>query len=422
MVRTVKLIQGGKVQMNSMNSTNIIAGISPLEGIRVLDFTHVISGPYCSMMLADMGADVLKIEKPKVGDDLRTVGRYEGRSQHDEDYFYTVNRRKRSIEVDLKDKNGKELIHKLALKADVIIENFSPGTAEKLGIGPTDLLKLNPKLVYCSISGFGQSGPLRNKLALDPIIQAMSGIMSVTGEPDDPPTAVGAPIADVVAGMFAAFCVVSALKQVERTGQGVTLDISMLDSMIAVLGPRMGEALQAHKQPFKVGNENPMRVPAGTFEAKDGRFISFIVQSQAYWEPFCRTIEHEEWIHDSRFSSMESRVIHRDLLNQAIKVKIKEYTSEEWLERFSSENVPCGPVFDYLGALNNPHINERGLIHEVEHPRSGKIKLVGPPWKSAQILSPKLTPPPLLGEHKVSAVCDWLGSDIDVREYFSQKV
>ena len=209
----------------------------PLTGVRVLDFTHVIAGPYCTMMLADMGADVVKIERPGLGDDLRHVGRYPGREEH-EDYFYTVNRRKRSLALDLSVGDDRELAYRLAETADVAVQNYGPKTAQKLGIDGASMRARNPRLVYCALSGFGWSGPLRDRLAMDPIIQAHSGVMSVTGEPDGEPTAIGAPLSDVISGMFAAYAIVCSLMEARRTGIGATIDISMLEAMIATLGPR----------------------------------------------------------------------------------------------------------------------------------------------------------------------------------------
>lgn len=386
------------------------AGRPPLAGKRVLDFTQVIAGPYCTMMLADMGADVVKVERPGIGDDLRTVGRYPGRRPEDEDYFYMMNRRKRSIVLDLKSQAGQDIAVSLAAKADVVVQNYAPGTAERLGIGPQRLRARHPRLVYCAISGFGQNGPLRDRPALDPIIQSMSGVMSVTGDRDGPPLQVGAPIADVVAGMFGAYSILAAMMKAERDGDGAFIDISMLESMIAILGPRMGEALQAGCQPPRHGNENPMRVPAGPFECGDGKLVNFIVQNQAYWAPFCRALDREEWIDDSRFATMVDRVENRTAINKLVSTRLKEDTADAWTQRFIAHKVPCGPVYDYLEALSEPHILGRGLILEVDHPVSGPIKLIGPPW-TATLAEPQRVPPPLLGQHTEQILRDWLGWD-----------
>jgi formyl-CoA transferase/CoA:oxalate CoA-transferase len=234
----------------------------PLKGIRVLDLTRVIAGPFCTMMLADMGADVVKLEEPERGDELRWVGRYPGRADHDEDYFNASNRSKRGIALNLKSDDDRAIAQQLADKADVVVENFSPGVAARLGLGWDELSARNRKMIYCSISGFGQTGPYRNRLALDPIIQAASGVMSVTGQPGQDPMQVGAPIADVAAGMFAAYAIAVSLHSRAANGEGRYIDVSMLEAMVAVLGPRMGEALQAHRSPGRFGNQNPIRVPA----------------------------------------------------------------------------------------------------------------------------------------------------------------
>ena len=389
----------------------------PLAGKRVLDFSHVIAGPYCAMMLADMGADVVKVERRNGGDDLRTVGRYPGRRPEDEDYFYMLNRRKRSIALDLKSPDDQVVVQQLAAQADVVLQNFAPGTAEKLGIGAEQLRANNKRLVYCAISGFGQTGPLRDRLALDPIIQSMSGVMSVTGDPDGAPMQIGAPVADVVAGMFGAFAIVSSLLQVEHTGEGAYIDISMLESMIAVLGPRMGEALQAAHQPPRHGNENPMRVPAGLFDCGDGRTVNFIVQNQAYWAPFCKALERVEWLDDPRFATMQDRVKNRKALNELVQHRLLDEPAAVWIERLLHYRVPCGPYYNYLDALNDPHIRERGLILNVEHPISGDLELVGPPWIST-LEKPELSPPPLLGEHAREVMEDWLDcTDEEIDEY-----
>ena len=381
----------------------------PLEGVRVLDFTHIIAGPYCTMMLADMGADVVKIERPNVGDDLRHIGRYPGRAAHDEDYFYTINRRKRSIVLDLTNREDLELAYKLAEKADVAVFNFAPQTVKKLGFAPEELLKRNPSLVYCALSGFGQTGPLRDRLAMDSIVQALSGIMSVTGEPAKAPMSVGAPIADVISGMFGAYAIVCALVEARRSGKGAVIDVSMLESMISVLGPRMGETLQGGKLPDRVGNENPMRVPAGMFEAKDGRYVALISHEQSQWPRFCRAIGHPEWTDDSRFATLPQRVENREELHGMIAGVIQtDGSADEWDARFGAERVPCAPVNNYQEALEQDHIRERGLLLEVEHPKSGPIKLVGPPWKSS-LPQPPLTPPPLLGADKADVLNEWLG-------------
>lgn len=360
------------------------------------------------MMLADMGADVVKVERPGAGDDLRHIGRYPGREEH-EDYFNSVNRRKRSITLDLSNPSDLELCYKLIEHADVAVQNFGPKTAEKLGLGADAIRARNPRIVYCAMSGFGQWGPLRDRLAMDSIIQAHSGIMSVTGDPDGEPMSVGAPVADVISGMFAAYSIVCTLMEAKRTGIGASLDVSMLEAMIAVLGPRMGETLQAGRQPARVGNENPMRVPAGMFRAADGKYVALMSHDQSQWPRLCRALGHPEWIDDPQYDTLAKRVANRDAIHGLVADAIASKSSDEWDERFAAERVPFAPVNDYHDALTSKHATARGLVLEVEHEKSGRIKVVGPPWKSTQP-APPLTPPPVLGSDREEVLEDWLGA------------
>lgn len=248
----------------------------PLHGVRVLDLTRVISGPYATMMLADMGADIVKIEEPLRGDEMRWI-KYKGRAAHDEDYFYASNRSKRSITLNMKDAVDQQVAKDLAAKADVLIENYAPGVASRLGMGWSELSAMNPRLIYCSISGFGQTGPYRSRPALDPIIQALSGVMSVTGYEGQGPLKIGAPLADVISGMFSAFAISCAWTATKESGEGQYIDVSMQDAMMAVLGPRMGESLQANINPGRHGNATAARVPADTYLTKDGRHLTIMV-------------------------------------------------------------------------------------------------------------------------------------------------
>lgn len=358
------------------------------------------------MMLADMGADVVKVERPE-GDDIRRVRKYAGRAGHDEDYFYSLNRTKRSIVLDLKSEADRETAHRLASVADVVIQNFAPGTAERLGIGSDDILRLNPKVVYCAISGFGQTGPLRSQLALDPIIQARSGIMTVTGDPEGLPMRVGAPIGDVIAGMYAAYAILGALIRVERFGTGCVIDIGMLDALIAVLGPRMSEALNAGRNAERAGNENAIRVPGGMFEAADGEYVVFEVQQEPHWVAFCRALEREEWRDDPRFATMGVRIANRKVLNELLSAVFKERTATEWIDRLAAQRVPVAPVYDYMQALADPQVVARQLVVALKHPTSGVVRFVGAPWRGTLPVNPPRSPP-LLGEHTSGVLEEWL--------------
>lgn len=377
-----------------------------LANVKVLDFTRVISGPFATMMLADMGADVVKVEEPQHGDEMRHIV-YEGRSSHDHDYFNANNRSKRSIALNLKDPAHVAIAQELASKADIAIENFSPGVADRLGIGWSKLHAINPKLVYCSISGFGQTGPYRSRPALDPVIQAFSGVMSVTGNHDQPPLQIGAPVGDVVAGMFAAYAVVCAWSEASRTKVGRYIDVSMLDSMMAVLGPRMGEPLQAGKNPERHGNSNPMRIPTNAYLTADNRHIMVAVLNDVQWKPFCDALERTDWHANTTYRTMAGRRADRERLDALVAESIRLRTFTEWEKRFEQHRVPFGSVNSYLEAVNDPQVAHRGLIREVKHPRSGNIRVVGAPWKITGVENP-VRSPPLLGEHTDEVLRDWL--------------
>ena len=378
---------------------------APLSGFRALDFTQVIAGPYCATMLADMGAEVVKIERPGLGDDTRRITRYRGREAH-EDYFYANNRSRKSAALDLKTRAGREAARALAGKADALIENLAPGKMAALGLGWEEARALNPRLVYCSISGFGQSGPYRDRVGLDPILQAVSGVMSVTG--GEEPTQIGAPLADVLAGMFSAYAVVSALHAAAREGRGRFIDLSMQDAMVAALGPRMGETLQSGVSPGRHGNANPMRVPANTYRTSDGEYVTIIVQHDGFWPGFCRALGMEDWLEDARCATARSRVAHREEIDARVSAIFASRPMAEWEERLEAERVGFAVVNDYARALDDPQIRHRGLVQEVEPPVSGKIRVVGAPWRMSGAQA-EIRPPPLLGQHTGEVLREWLG-------------
>ena len=379
----------------------------PLAGVRVLDLTQVVAGPYCTMMLADMGAEIVKIERPGHGDDLRRTVPYKGREGH-EDYFNALNRSKKSVALDLKKAHQRDIALQLVERADVMVENFSPGTVARLGLDWDVASARNPRLVYCSLSGFGQTGPSRNRPALDPIIQAVTGIMSVTGLPEGEPTMIGAPVADVIAGMFAAYAIVNALRLVTADGGGQYIDLSMQDAMLASIGTRMGETLQAGISPGRLGNGNPLRVPADTYRSAEGRYSAMMVHDQGKWKPFCEALDRVEWIDDPRFSTMALRVMNRSDIDAAVARRIEQHDAAYWRGRFEQHGIPYALVNDYAQALADPQVAHRGLVHEIDHPVSGPIRVVGPPWAMSSTVS-RLTAPPLLGEHTAAVLNDWLG-------------
>ena len=394
-----------------MPPTNETDDRPPLDGFRVVDLTQVIAGPYATLMLADLGAEVLKIERPGHGDDLRSVGRYPGREEH-EDYFNANNRSKKSIALDLKDPADRKVGQDLAKVADIVVENFSPGTAHRLGMGWEDLQPLNPRLVYCSLSGFGQTGPSRDRYALDPMIQAVTGLMTVNGDPEDAPLMVGAPLSDVIAGMFAAYSIVSALHVVRHNGKGRRIDISMQDATLSALGPRMGEPLQAGRNPGRHGNQNPMRVPANTYKTKDGAYLSLIVQNDRHWPRFCRAMGFEDLVDDTTLATGAGRVAARETLDNRTAERVAQLTYAECVDTLERERLPYARVNTYLEALEDEQVHFRGLVRSLDHPTSGTIRVVGPPWLMCGAQA-QMTPPPLLDQHGDDVLKEWLGWDQD---------
>jgi crotonobetainyl-CoA:carnitine CoA-transferase CaiB-like acyl-CoA transferase len=385
---------------------NSSAQKSPLYGVRILDLTRVISGPYATMMLADMGADIVKIEEPLRGDEMRWI-KYKGRAAHDEDYFNAANRSKRSITLNMKDAADQLVAQQLAVKADVVIENYAPGVADRLGMGWGKLSALNSRLIYCSISGFGQTGPYRSRPALDPIIQALSGVMSVTGYEGQGPLKIGAPLADVISGMFAAFAVSCAWVSTKESGKGQHIDISMQDAMMAVLGPRMGEALQAGIDPSRHGNATAARVPADTYLTLDDRHLVIMVLNDTMWGPFCKAMDKPEWFAKTEYRMGAGRVAHKVELNRLVAEEFRKKPAAEWEKRLEQYRIPYGFVNSYLDAINDPQVAHRGLVKNIQHPVSGDIRVIGAPWKMTGIENPA-APPPVLGQHTAEVLQEWL--------------
>lgn len=344
--------------------------IGPLDGVRVLDVTHVLAGSYCSMLLADMGADVVKVER--LGGDTSREGRVG-------DGFSPVNRNKRSIAIDLATSAGRDVARRLAATADVWVENFSPGAMDRLGLGYDDLAPLNPRLVYCSISGFGATGPYRLRRGFDLVAQGMSGIMSVTGEPGRAPVKAGVPIADLTAGMFAALGVLSAHAHSSRTGQGQFVDTSLLESALATLVWESGIYFETGAVPGPLGSAHRLSAPYQSFETADGR-LNIGGANQASWERLLTALGRAELADDSRFAEPAARHAHRDELEVELSPVLRSATTEQWCERLEAAGVPCGPIYDLAQTWHDPHVVARNMM--IEAP-IGEItgRFIGPPVK-----------------------------------------
>ena len=381
----------------------------PLSGVRIVDFTHVISGPFCTMMLAHMGADVVKVERPDIGDSLRNIPGYEGREGHP-DYFNSVNNTKRSVALDLKNPDQHAAAVDLICNADVLVENFKPGTADRIGLGYEVLKKINSKLIYCSISGFGQTGPYAQRPAIDPIIQAVSGVMSVTGEQDGPPMMAGYPLTDTVAGMYGAFAVVSALIKARASGVGEHLDVSMQGAMLYVLGCRMAETLQAGIVTERSGNQNPFRVPSEVFLSRDRRPTILHCSNNKRWEALCRALEVPEWAENPKYGTMQKRQKHREEIHAMVAARFVERDQADWMARFDAEEATCIHVHNYQEALDHDQVKYRSQLTSRDHPLDGKVWTVGVPLMDSAY-NEAITRPPTLGENTVDILQEWLGWD-----------
>ena len=368
----------------------------PLDGLTVLDLTRVLSGPYCTMLLADMGARVIKIEHPERGDDTRGWGPpfVSGEST----YFLSVNRNKESVTLDFKTPEGREVLDALIEHADVLVENFRPGTLDRLGLGYTDVRTRNPQLVYVSISGFGQTGPRRQEPGYDAAIQAEGGLMSSTGDANGPGYRLGVAIADITAGMFAAYGTSLALFARQRSNQGQLVDVGMLDSVAALLTYQAGIHFATGGIPERLGNRHPTVVPYETFEATDGEFV-LAVGNDALWRKFCIVAGLEEIVADPRFATNRARVQAYDELRPLLERVLRTRSRQTWIEDLTAAGVPCGDVRNIAQVLADPQLAAREMVTELEHIVAGKIRVLGIPTKLSETPGTVKNPPPALGEH-----------------------
>jgi len=369
---------------------------APLHGITVIDFTRVLSGPYCTMQLADMGARVIKIEQPGKGDDTRAWGPpfVEGESA----YFLSINRNKESLTLDLKQPGARRVLDGLLATADVLVENFRPGTMERLSLGYNELAERHPRLVYCSISGFGQTGPRRAEAGYDAVMQAEGGLMSITGASDGPAFRLGVAISDIVAGMFAAQGIGFALFARERTGRGQHVDIAMLDTTAALLTYQAGIYFATGTTPARMGNRHPTIVPYETFDASDGEFV-IAVGNDDQWRRFCAVLNAPELGGDDRFATNRSRVSNYAELRPLLSERLRTKTRVEWVAALKAAGVPCGSVRAVAEVLQDPHLEARDMIQELEHAAAGAIRVLGVPIKLSDPPGAVRTPPPVLGQH-----------------------
>ncbi len=377
----------------------------PLNDIRVLDLTRVLAGPYATMVLRDLGAEVIKIERPLVGDEARGVGPFkDGVSL----YFMSINRGKKSVTLNLRTERGKQIFIELMEKSDVLIENFRPGTMERLGLDYDRLKAYHPQIIYAACSGFGQTGPYATRGAYDMIIQGMGGIMSITGEPGRTPVRVGASIADITAALFTVVGILSALHHREKTGEGQFIDVAMLDCQAAILENAIARYLSTHTIPQPLGTRHASFTPFESFETQDG-YVVLAIGNDELWAKFCNAVGQRQLIDDGRFKTNALRTEHYDELRPILTNIMKERSTSQWIADMEEVGVPCGPINTVDKVIEEPQIRAREMIVEVEHATAGKIQMAGIPIKLSATPGRVDAPAPDLGEHTDEVLAELLG-------------
>ena len=392
----------------------------PLSGVRVLDLTRVVAGPYCSMFLGDLGAEVIKVEQPGAGDDTRGWGPpFAGGESA---YYLCINRNKQSLTLDLKSQRAVELLRQLVKAADVIIENFRPGTMERLGLGEKELREINPRLIYASLTGFGADGPMSDWPGYDLIVQAWGGLMSITGTPDGEPVKVGVAIIDLVAGLMLGKAITAALFAREKIGVGQRIDTSLLEAEVASLINVGSNYLVGGKVPTRWGNAHPNIVPYQNFQTADG-YLVIGVASEVIWKRFCEAIGQRDLTNDPRFADNSKRVQNRRELIALLSETFLQRPNDAWFKLLTDAEVPCAPVQTIDQVFQAPQVLQRDMLIEVDHPTAGKVRMAGIPVKFSVTPAAVRMPPPLLGEHNDEILKTWLGmSTASIDELKKEKV
>ena len=376
----------------------------PLQGIRILDLTRVLAGPFSTMLLGDLGAEILKIEPPGIGDETRVIPPYRGGESH---YFLAINRNKWSLVVDLKQEAGQRVLLDLVPHCDALMENFRPGVLARLGLAPDRLLAANPRLIVCSISGFGQTGPLRDRPSYDIVTQAMTGAMSVTGEPGRPPVKLGLPMGDLAGGLFAALGMLAALQERQRTGRGQIIDVGLYDCMVGLLGYLAELYLFTGHNPEPVGSGHHTIVPYGAYQASDGSLV-IALHSGSFYRKFCEAIGRPDLVSDPRFATNSARQQHKDVLNGLVADIVAQQPMAYWLELLERAVIPAAPIQRLSDVLTHPQTHVRQMLTEMQHPTAGTLPIIGRVLKFAQAQKP-LDPAPLYGQHSCQVLRDLLG-------------
>lgn len=398
--------------------------MAPLAGVKVLDLSRVLAGPWCTQILADFGADVMKIEAPRVGDDTRSwgppdlprEGGWDGAGESA--YYLSCNRNKRSVAINLATAEGQALVRRLAAQADILVENFKVGGLKKYGLDYESLRAVNPRLVYCSITGFGQDGPYADRPGYDFVAQAMGGMMSITGEKEGPPIKPGVAMADVSTGMYATVSILMALRHAEKTGEGQLIDCSLLDTQISMLANQALSYLVGGKPPGRLGNAHPTVVPYRVFEAADGPIV-VAVGNNGQYAAMCAVLGVPELAIDPRFDTNARRVINRAVLEPLLQEIIGRFQVADLMAQFPARGVPAGPVNDIGQVFQDPFVEARGTVHRFQRADGVEVPSVAYPAKLSATPARFDRPPPRLGEHTMSALADWLdvgGNELDLLE------
>ncbi len=374
--------------------------MKPLEGLTILDLSRVLACPFSSMILAELGARVIKVEQPGTGDETRS---FEPQLAKDSAYYFVCNRSKESITVNLRSDEGRKIIRELAQKADVVIENFPVGTLGRYALDFVTLSGLNPRLIYLSCTGFGQTGPYAQKKGYDTVFQAMGGIMSLTGERGGGPVKPGLPVADLTSGLWIAIAILASVAGREKTGKGCHVDFSMLDGQVSLLTLAAARFFALNEIPPRLGTEHPGRVPSASFRCKDGKY-AHITASDQHWTPLCQALGIEEW--GRAFADNASRVLHRDEIMGRLTASISVMTRAELIAKLDAADVPIGPVNDVAEILSDPHVRARRLIGSFDYPDVGEFKALAIPYKFLGWDNPEIGRPPVLGEHTEAVLAE----------------
>lgn len=379
----------------------------PLTGIRVLDLSRVLAGPFCTMILCDLGAEVIKVERPEIGDIARGNGPFiDGISS----YFFSINRGKKSLTLDLASPRGKSIFLQLVKHFDILVENFVPGTMEKLGLSYPKVADVNPRIIYASCSGYGQTGPYAHKPAFDVVVQGMGGIMSITGEPGGPPIRPGISIGDIAAGLFTAIGILAALHERSMSGKGQIIDVGMLDCQVAIQENAFARYFATGEVPGPLGTRHPVTTPFQAFETKDGYIVVALVGGERnQWALFCSALGCIDLIDDPRFQTSWDRTVHYDELIPILTRAFKGKTTEEWVGELEEVNVPCGPVNTIDKVAQDPQVLVRNMIVEIPYPQVGEVKVTNTPIKLSRSQCQVSKPAPELGEHAQEVLRNLLG-------------